>query len=141
LAVQREAEQAIHLPPPGIQLAGRMCIGVDADRLCADALQAHRLPHQQILPVRARSNEDQVARYRVVNRNLQSVLIRVLAVDVRRWFAAKCHCHRIDRLFAVRGRDDQLAANRQRLTALLQRTARLCQGESRHVDRKRHVAP
>src|SRR5207244_3891660 len=61
-ALDRQAEQAVDLAAPGIQHAGRMRIRVDRDRRGADALQAYRLPHQHVLLVGARGDDDQIAR-------------------------------------------------------------------------------
>ena len=46
-AIERQAEQAVDLPAPGIQLARGMGIGVDDAGGSADTLQPDRLPHQQ----------------------------------------------------------------------------------------------
>ena len=87
-----------------------MGIGVDRGRAGTHALQAHRLPHQHILVVRAGADDDQVARGGRVDRQLQRIAGRVLAIDVARRLAGHGDCDRVDRALAARGRDDQLAA-------------------------------
>ncbi len=108
--VECDTEQAVDLPPPRIHLAGRMRRGIDDDRRCAHALQPHGLPHQEHLPVGARPDQDQVARRGLVDRGLDRVARRVLAIHVGWRLAADRDRHGVDRLLAVVRGDDQFAA-------------------------------
>ena len=145
--VKRQSEQAVRLATPRVQLAGGMRVGIDRDRLGAHALQADRLPHQHVLLVRARGDDDQVARRRVVDRRLQRARQdaaegRVVAWagrgDDSRHLAADGHGDRVDRFLAVGCRDHELAALRAGLAALLDRAGRHAVW---HRSRDRRVAP
>ena len=125
--VDGQAEQARDLAAPRVHLAGRMRVGVDRDRAGAHALQAHRLPHDQVFLVRAGADDDQVARAGVVDRGLQRVRVvragrregrtaRAGGAHVGRRLAADRHSDRVDRFLAVVGSgDDELAAARSRV--------------------------
>ncbi len=110
VAVEAQAEQAVDLLPPRIDLAGRVGVGIDGDRSGADALQPQRLPHQQHFVVAARTDHDQVARGGRVDGGLQGVVGRILAGHIGGRLAADRDRYGVDGLLAVGGGDGQLAA-------------------------------
>ena len=146
-AVDRQAEQAAHPATPGVHLAGRLRVRVDRDGTRAHALQAHRLPHDHVLAVRARIDDQQVARRGIVDRRLQRVVVdlapglaaRARGRDDRRGLAAHGDRDAVDRLLAVAGGHDDFAADRRRGDAVLLHRA---QGQARrHGDVDRPVIP
>src|SRR3974390_923423 len=70
-AVQRQAEEAVDMPAPGVELlAGRLGIGIDDGGGGADALQPDGLPHNHHLVVSTGWNDDYVAGSRGVDARL-----------------------------------------------------------------------
>ena len=65
-----DAEQRVDARPPDLELGGRVLGRVDDDRPGADALQPHRLPHDHQLVVGAGVDQDEIARRRCIDRQL-----------------------------------------------------------------------
>ena len=71
--IESQAEEADHALPPGIELAGRMRIGVDDGGSRAHALQTDGFPHQDHFRVDSGSHDEQIARLSVVDRRAGSI--------------------------------------------------------------------
>src|SRR5436305_2041254 len=65
-----QSEGAGHLTAPLIHLAGGMSVGVDRYGCSAHALEANRLPHDQVFAIGAGCDDDQVTRRGAVERDL-----------------------------------------------------------------------
>ena len=119
VAVQRDAEEAVHLSPPGIQSPRRVSVGVDGNRGRPNTLQADWFPHQQHLVIGARAYQDQVSGRGVIQRRLECVIGGILAIDEHsRGLAADGHGHCIDGFLSIGRCDHQFSALRSGLPDL-----------------------